>query len=138
MPPKSPVPMPSTIKINGYTWTVVCGGEAYYANVSEMIDNKDHVERGALLAGFTHRTAGLTIYIRPDLPPMVERETLLHEVMHAAYYVAGNPFGWMNLAPDDDEDREMSLEEQTIRFTSPLILSVLRDNPDLVAYLTQA
>ena len=51
------------------------------------------------------------------------RDTLLHEVLHAAWSV--NP-------PLDDEDQE----ERVVAALAPWLLLALRDNPDLVAFLT--
>jgi hypothetical protein len=126
---------PKTISIGGHDWRVVVGGEEWYETYAGFTDDKDHVARGEILAGFCVRSLKMTIFIRPDLPLAVEQETLLHEVMHAAYYSIGSPIAWMDLRAADDEDREMSTEEQIIQFTSPMILRVLRENPRLLTYL---
>ena len=72
------------------------------------------------------------IYINPDMTDDVKRLTLLHEVLHAALEVmAGSP-DWDDLDPKSQKNRE----ETVVRtFESP-ILTILQQNPDLVAYLT--
>lgn len=51
-------------------------------------------------------------------------ETLLHELMHVCYYITG---------ASHFEDNQT--EENTIRFLSPALLAVLRDNLPLARYL---
>lgn len=55
------------------------------------------------------------------------RELLMHELLHACWYVAG--LFATDLRKLDD------VEEDIVRVTSPVMLQVLRDNPDLMAYL---
>jgi len=73
---------------------------------------------------------GATILINPDSTPDVVRLTLWHEIQHALFEtVMGSP-DWLNLGENKD-DRE----EAIIRAIESPTLLVLRDNPDLVAYL---
>lgn len=60
--------------------------------------------------------------------PLYTKETLLHEVLHAAWERAfpNAPLSW---------DAQ---EEKFIRAISPVLLGILRDNPTLVRYLTEA
>lgn len=51
------------------------------------------------------------------------KETLLHELMHVCYFISGR----------DHEDTFK--EEDTIRFLSPTLLAVLRDNLPVARYL---
>ena len=71
------------------------------------------------------------IYISPYISPDNERLTLWHEIMHAICdTVIGSPH-WDHLGEGPTER-----EERVVRtFESPIVL-VLRDNPQLVAYLT--
>ena len=71
----------------------------------------------------------LEIRVVPNLPPTRERETVLHELIHAAWHqtplrVADHP--------------AYDAEEQVISALAPLIFEALRRNPDLVGYLTSA
>lgn len=74
-----------------------------------------------------------TILLSPDTVESVTRLTLLHEVMHAATESMMGARDWVNLGDD-----RSSREETVIRAWEAPFLSVLRDNPDLVAYLTAA
>lgn len=71
------------------------------------------------------------IYINPESTPDVQRQTLWHEVMHAlCETVMGAPV-WRYLGAD-----RVEREESVIRMLESPIILVLRDNPDLVTYLT--
>ncbi len=63
----------------------------------------------------------LTITLRPERAAGRQRETMLHEAMHLAAFVA-------ELKIDDEE-------ETFITRTSPILLEILRRNPRLVAFL---
>jgi hypothetical protein len=71
------------------------------------------------------------IFISPETSPDNQRMTLWHEVMHALCETAMGSPNWDHLGEGPTER-----EERVIRsFESPTLL-VLRDNPQLVAYLT--
>lgn len=61
----------------------------------------------------------------PTSPPAAVAETLLHEILHCVTESAG-----INAELGEAE------EEKLVRRVAPLLLDVLRRNPDLVAYLT--
>lgn len=63
------------------------------------------------------------IVLADDAEVERRRITLLHEVLHACTEQ-------VNLKDNDDEETFVSR-------VSPLLLQVLRENPDLVAYLTR-
>jgi len=80
--------------------------------------------------GHTHSRSAM-IYLNPDAAPEQNRLTLWHEVLHALHEtVMGNP-SWQGLSKEADE-----AEERVVRRWEHPTLAVLRDNPDLVAYLT--
>jgi hypothetical protein len=62
------------------------------------------------------------IAIADDQAADQERDTVLHEVLHCMSRIVG-------LIRDDDE------EERIVAALTPLLLDVLRRNPDLVGYL---
>lgn len=68
----------------------------------------------------------LSVILDNGMPGEQEQETLLHELIHAAWDCTG-----LSKRLDDDQ------EEEVIRSISPLIFGMLRDNPKLVAYLTE-
>lgn len=79
------------------------------------------VEAGLRLSGLT-RHSSLEILVDPDLASTEERETVLHEVLHALF----------SLTRMSGED-----EEETISRLSPVLLDLLRRNPRLIAYLVE-
>ena len=64
------------------------------------------------------------IRVRDDLPEQLTAECLLHEVIHAAYDMACIDIG--------------DSEERTVSALGNQLSQVIRDNPDLVAYLQEA
>lgn len=65
------------------------------------------------------------IDVAESLTPSVKAEITLHELLHAAFYVAKT---------DMSED----VEEKVVSALAPVLLSVLRDNPTLVSALRKA
>lgn len=65
------------------------------------------------------------ILIKRRQSPACKRATVLHEVLHAIAFTAG-----MGLEHD--------AEEALVRSWEPWLLAVLRDNPELVSFLTEA
>ena len=66
----------------------------------------------------------LLIQLDVDLPHTQLADTLLHEALHCMWNQTSLPAG-------------LSAEEEAVVLAlSPLLLGVLRDNPELVAYLT--
>lgn len=66
----------------------------------------------------------LRITIDGDLNEQHQRKVLLHEVMHAAVFAAR------------DNHSVKFTEEEWVGQSAPMLLLVLRRNPELVAYLT--
>lgn len=62
-----------------------------------------------------------TIRIREDLPMVKAGNTMLHEVMHACWYVAS--------LEDDDK------QERIVNTLANQLTQVWRDNPELVAWI---
>ena len=74
------------------------------------------------------------ILVDDQLGPDQERDTVLHEVLHAVFYA-------MNVKavlPKDEAGDSKELEEKIIFALATRLLELLRDNPKLVEYLTQA
>lgn len=68
------------------------------------------------------------ILLKKAQAPSVLRDTLVHELLHAVVYASG----YFKVA-----DLDRTSEENLVVTLSPWILAILRDNPDLVEYLTQ-
>lgn len=78
---------------------------------------------GQVLLGFSHLDS-LTFLVRPEQHPTVERDTIVHEMVHLLLDSAS----LHDIIPHDNE-------EAFVRRLSPILLMILRDNPELVAYL---
>jgi len=73
-----------------------------------------------------------TILIDDQLGPDQERETVLHELLHAIFYATSAH----RLLEELEKTAEMKdLEENFIQPLASRLLELLRDNPDLVKYL---
>ena len=66
----------------------------------------------------------LQIIIAKGLRKSKAKEFLVHEILHACTY------------PSFNGDTQMT-DEDFVTAVSPVLLQVVQDNPDLVAYLTQ-
>lgn len=117
-----PAPMPTRITIGTVTYTVTIDPDDWMRieHNSRKFDDYAHTK---------HNIA--TIYLNPDQAPSVLPLTLWHEVLHALAETCMGAPDWRGLGKDKD-DRE----ESVIRAWEHPTLAVLRDNPQLVAYLT--
>lgn len=68
------------------------------------------------------------IFVRADLSRAQVRSTLLHEVLHACWWVAG--LGHI-------ENEEQLTEESVVKLLAPVLLSVLRETPWLTDVLKE-
>lgn len=95
------------IKIDGAVYHVVLGGLP-----------EDGAEDG------TFEPASQVILTRAMLRPYYSKVVLLHELIHACYEHAGAP-------------EQPLTEEQVACLVSRRLLPILRDNPELVKWLTE-
>ena len=100
--------IPGKVTIGPYTYAVLC---------QPIIDNR----------GYHNRTQQ-QIVIDADGGPDARRDTLIHELLHAILSNAGT---------DQDSDEQRKATEAFIERVSSGWLGVIRDNPDLIAYLTE-
>jgi hypothetical protein len=105
---------PESVKVGPYRYKVVVDA----ARIKELEKESDTELYGITTHGH------LEIALHPDVADTVLRETLLHETLHAVFYNIG--------LSDRLTDKT---EEHMIRALSPALFALLRDNPDLVAYL---
>ncbi len=105
---------PAEIVVAGRPWTIEFVNETRLHELSP-------IDANALSFGQT-----LKIFIGDFVHPHLQRELVLHEVMHACVY--GGQFDGKMEADTDPEEWMIS------GLDSPL-LTTLRDNPALVAYL---
>jgi hypothetical protein len=116
--------IPSTVQIGSVTFRVTLDPDEWV-----RMEHKNQSKGNYGYTGFHEAT----MFINPESTPDTQRLTLWHEVMHAlCEAVMGSP-DWHHLGKEKS-DRE---EAVVAAFESPTLL-VLRDNPELVAYLTAA
>lgn len=78
--------------------------------------------------GTTHLST-MTIYLNPHNTEQHMRSTLWHEIMHACIHMVGLDQRF------DDKDQHIT-EHELIYALVPVQLQVLRDNPELLQFLT--
>lgn len=103
--------MPETVKVGCHIYTILRRSRAQMPK-----------ENGARLDGCCDFD-NLHIYLRKGLRISKAKEYLLHEILHACTYPALNG--------------KTLEDEEFVDKTAPILLQVLQDNPELVAYLTQ-
>lgn len=86
----------------------------------------EHETRSHLMGSCNNKT--LTISLNPELAPDQMRSTLVHECLHALVSVSGVQ---IQEGCDDPEERAVAALE------APLY-ALIRDNPKLIAWLTEA
>lgn len=102
---------PETVKIGSFSYAV-------------------KVKKKLSALGRTRHRFGL-IYLAGDQHVDQARDTLLHELIHAAIWVGGS----MRMLGATDSDIADELEENICRLLAPQLLGIIRDNPDLLAFL---
>lgn len=94
-----------------------------YRYRTRRVAKEDALDGGSGSCNFHHHVIEVTL----GFSPLYTKETLLHEILHAA---------WFNAFPNAAESWD-AYEERFIRAMAPVLLGVLRDNPALVRYLTE-
>jgi hypothetical protein len=102
--------------------SVIVGPYEYTIVFDELERLRRERAKQSRLAGLTDFN-DLTIMVNEALDPAVQRETMLHEVLHTVFEATGASF---------EHD---AIEEGLIRRISPTLLRVIRDNPQFVKYL---
>lgn len=102
---------PTRLKVGCFIWTI---------KWSERID----LENSDMGATITDRCE---IWMATKYPLQVQRETLLHEILHV---VAHDSF----YQRTDGEDQDQA-EERMCRLFSPRLMQIFRDNPDVTKFL---
>lgn len=97
---------------------VVIGPHHYKVKVAKP-SGLSHEQYGTTEVGTT------TITLAPGMSGSQQRDTFLHEVLHAVLSLTG----WDHRLGD-------KREEQLVRSLTPALLEVLRDNPKVVKWLT--
>lgn len=123
---------PSEIRVGFLPYAVLTDRAAINA-ASESAD----IDEGAEWAAFSDHDA-LVIGINPDNPLPVQQRDLLHEVIHCCLRYSGvEPNAYARVVGKAKERHGgYTVEEFMVAAASAPLLAVLRDNPDLTAWLT--
>jgi hypothetical protein len=105
------LPLPTSVRIGPHVYTI--------REMSEV----DYLKSGFM---GSHLASQLEIEIYPKQPFRVKGEVLLHEILHGCYFMAG-------LRHDGPPN-----EERTVDGLGLQLFGVLRDNPDVLAYIVAA
>lgn len=97
--------MPKAVKVGAHSYTILRKTKTQMPNDIGSCD-----------------TDGLQILIRKPVRSSIAKETLLHELLHACNYPTF-------------VGKENVSEEDIVNATAPVLLQVLRDNPELIEYL---
>jgi hypothetical protein len=116
MPQRASSNIPSNVKI---------GAADYSVTTDPMVALGGNEGTRAWLYGSTDHVT-LRIMVNPATASGQQQDTLLHEALHGVVAV-------FNLMPDWNREQE---ETFVSRFT-PLLLLLLRDNPELVRFVTR-
>lgn len=103
--------IPAEIRLGSHLYSVRCD-----TDTARLLRDED--------AKGDSRPDHLIIRVDPDRPHTSLAETLLHEALHCVWHQT-------SLSVDHSE-----AEEVAVTALAPLILQLLRVNPDLVAFLT--
>lgn len=113
--------IPASVRIGSITYRVTIDSDEWV--------RFEHANKRSGFAGHTDNTTAI-IYINPECALEVVRSTLWHEVMHALCYAIMGAPNWRHLGKENGAREEAVVAA----FESPIVC-VLRDNPDLTAYL---
>lgn len=116
--------IPRKVKIGVHTWRVKTGKRQAL---------KFKLETDESTVGYCERRT-LRIGLDTSVPKQIVRESMMHEVLHAVFACCGMPLD--DPMPTFDDDK-MQPEEFVVKLMSPVLLGVLRDNPELVAFLLE-
>ena len=105
--------MPDKVRIGSLSFTVSDDAGAHLGAEDEMSQR---------LYGMSDKSTE-RIVIRPGMSPGFKRQIMIHEIVHLLF-------------DDSGLELETDVEEQICLSLQAPLLAVLKDNPDLVAWLT--
>jgi Zn-dependent peptidase ImmA (M78 family) len=106
---------PATVEVGSLTFRIHASKAAWDKVASEIDDYS--------MYGVCFKQT-CDIYLRPDVDVSLQRETLMHELMHAVEASTGYMLESQRIQTHD-----------FVKDTAPVVLDMLRRNPDLRAYL---
>jgi hypothetical protein len=124
--------IPGTIRIGAVTYRVIFD----VAKIKAASASANFGDNEAWIAFSDHEK--LIIGINPEHAPDANRISMIHEILHCALRQSGaHPNTYADTVYEaHDRVAGHTVEEYTVSAMTGPLLSVLRDNPELVAYLT--
>jgi len=125
--------MPTTVKVGTLTYTILTDADEI-RRMSEAAD----IEKDAEWAAFSDHDA-LVIGINPGHHPDQNRVSIVHELLHCVLRVSGSwPDAYARtVSRARGNHGGFSVEESVVSATAAPVLGVLRENPDLMAWLLE-
>lgn len=125
-------PMPSKVKVGPLTYTVLTDAAA----IKAASDSAD-IDEGAEWSAFSDHDKAL-VGINPGNPLCVQQRDLLHELLHCCLRLSGT---WPDqyarvVAKAKGKHGGYDVEECVISGMTGPLFGILRDNPDLMEWLT--
>lgn len=109
--------LPEKVQLGPYTYSVI---------TDQLAFQKVQVEERELICG-RQKTTSQEIHVNPEMAPDCTKDTVIHECLHHFFSVSG-----LRQALEMDD----RTEEAIVNFLGGQVLSMLRDNPELVRWLT--
>ena len=124
--------MPTSIRVGSMTYRVLLDKDDIKA-----ASDSANLPEGAEWEAFSDHDK-LIIGLNPDHAPDKNRVSLIHELLHCALRHSGASVNTYADVVYEARDRVggLTVEEFAVAAMAGPVLSVLLDNPDLVAYLT--
>lgn len=119
MTARKPPVRPTSVKVGWADFSI-----SYIANEEWGKKHPNHEDDSGLMWAVDQTIA---VRCQDEVHEQVIRETLLHEIMHAVWYISYLTYKKPN--------EFLDFEEEIVRHSSGPMLSVLQDNPILVKYL---
>lgn len=110
---------PRTIDAGPWTYRVLCNKKHWKKIKADKRNCGGETDNGQLI-----------IAIKPGYTLGTQRDILMHELMHVCANVVGGGL--------EHRTEGMEAEEWAATLLSPTLLAILRDNPELVAWLVAA
>jgi len=108
---------------------IVLAGRRFRVRRDGAVLDRASVKMGGELSGFSNY-GDQVIAVRRGQPHDFDAEVLLHEILHMCLSTSG-------CDPDKDAAANLpDVEERAVVAMAAPLLAVLRDNPDLVEFLT--
>lgn len=120
MPAKTEPKRPTELRVGYLPFTVTYLNDEEWAKRTDLSDGDGGQCNGA--------KAEIVVRLAEDQHDIHVKEILLHETLHACFYASG-------ITVNEDLRVHPDIEESVVARVSPVLLQVMRDNPEFAAYV---